>query len=179
MVVASVRRMKFVLGAVLATLLMGCGVHEPQAVVSRQVFPDPRVTVDGSAMVSTAQPSAGPCAAYAVPIDGSQAFEAEISAAAADALGARATRVSVVGKRIVARFTFEPRTLGSLNASPAVTLDAEISIAGSAPSPIQWTAAATRPISNLCDGLGPAVADAYRAALRGLVAQVRERVAGR
>lgn len=170
--------MKTLSGALLALLVTGCGVHEPQVVVSQQAtVRDPRVTVDGSAMVSTAQPSAGPCAAYSVPIDGARAFEAEIGAAASSALDGRPTPVSITGRRITTRFTFEPRTLGSLNASPAVTLDADLSIAGGPPSPVQWTGTATRAISNLCDGLGPAIADAYRDALQGLAARVRERLA--
>lgn len=172
--------MRVLFGAVLAIALAGCGIHEPQTVVSeRGVAADPRVTVDGSTMVTLARPSPGPCAAYSVPIDGARAFEAEISNAVSAALGARTTRISVTGKRVTARFSFEPRTTGSLNASPAITLDAEVSIDGDPPSPVQWTGSATGPVTNVCGGLGPVVADAYRNALHGLATQLRERIAAR
>jgi len=183
----SVRAVKYAI-LVLAGLAAGCGETPPQVIAPVAVpdmgrpapFP---VEIESSRMSITARPTDGSrCMAYTFPIDGGAAFDAAVRDAASDAARPEIRRLSVTGERLTYTYDSEPPTPDAVMLTPTATITARFRLdtsAGPTAATIRATGSGRQRLSLSrlnCDAMAAALAEAYRAALRDLAAQLSNRI---
>lgn len=140
------------------------------------------VEVDASRMVTRVRPRhRAPCAGFDYPIDGRAAFDAAVRAAIGPSAGGAVQKVTVVGRRLVFNYGAGPEMLGQVALTPSATITTRLHVhtpSGRSEMTLQSNGTGYRSFNGYvgCDALGEALADAYRAALRDLSAQIADRL---